>query len=155
MEANIFSEEADVVGGRAALLSIKPKYASMILNGTKTVELRRSWPSQEIGVLILYASSPIKKFVGLAYVEKIIECDLNELWSIANAHGGGVSYQELKSYMTGKSSAFGVIIKRVEVAGIALNPKEIIKDFVPPQSLSLISSSDFNLIVSYMFPREV
>lgn len=155
MAANLFTDDANSAGGRAALLSIKPKYASMILDGSKTVELRRSWPSQEIGVLILYASSPVKKIVGLAYVEKTIECDLDELWAISSTHGGGVSYQELKDYMTGKRRAFGVIINKVVVAQNPLDPKSIFKDFYPPQSISLASSSDFQLIIDSMFSSEI
>ena len=56
------------------LLSIKPKYADKIFNGTKTVELRRICPKVTEGDLILvYVSSPVKALVGEFEVKKIVE----------------------------------------------------------------------------------
>lgn len=46
------------------ILSIKPKYAAMILNGTKTVELRKSLPRELPGKVYLYATKPVGKIVG-------------------------------------------------------------------------------------------
>lgn len=146
--------DKEQIRGRAAILSIKPKYAALILKGTKKIELRRSWPTQNIGVLVLYSSAPIQKFVGLAYVEKVVEHNLDELWSIASDNGAGVTYEELKIYLAEKSQAFGVMINRVDVADVELEPKDIFKEFLPPQSLSLISQADFKKIFHSMFPTE-
>ncbi|MDR6600224.1 putative transcriptional regulator [Achromobacter deleyi] len=154
MAMNLALCESDPPGGRAAILSIKPKYASLILAGTKKVELRRTWPSQRIGVLVLYASSPVQKFVGLAYLDKVVECELEELWCISNTHGGGVTYEELRAYLAEKPRAFGAMISRVDVAKTAVDPKRIFRDFTPPQSLSFIRTSDFQTVVQSMFPSE-
>lgn len=136
------------------LLPIKPKYASLILAGTKKVELRRSWPAQRVGVLVLYASSPVQKLVGLAYVEKVVECDLAALWEIAVANGAGVTYEEVKVYLREKRQAFGVMINRVDAAHIAVDPWEVLENFSPPQSPSFIQAADFQKIFKKMFPPE-
>lgn len=155
MDMNLALETANSVGGRAMLLPIKPKYASLILAGTKKVELRRSWPAQRVGVLVLYSSSPVQKLVGLAYVKKVVECELPALWEISMANGGGVTYEEFNAYMQGKRFAFGVMIDRVEVARETLDPWESLDNFAPPQSPSFISSAVFQKILKNMFPPEV
>lgn len=155
MATNLFSETADAIGGRAVLLPIKPKYASLILAGTKKVELRRSWPAQRVGALVLYASSPVQRLVGVAYVEKVVQCDLASLWEIAAANGAGVTYEELKLYLREKKQAFGVMINRVAVAEVAVDPWGIFKNFSPPQSPIFIQAIEFQKIIKKMFPPEI
>ena len=46
------------------LLSIKPKYAELILNGKKTIELRKTQPKEDVEWVYLYATAPVKKIVG-------------------------------------------------------------------------------------------
>ena len=47
------------------LLSIKPIYVNKILNGTKKYEYRKRKPKRnDIGKLIIYSTSPIKKVVS-------------------------------------------------------------------------------------------
>ena len=50
-----------------ALLSIKPKYADLILSGEKTIELRRVF-NPKITKVYLYASSPVKRIVAVCDV---------------------------------------------------------------------------------------
>jgi len=47
------------------ILAIKPKYARTILDGTKTVELRKRFP-QGIERIFLYATAPEKSIIGYA-----------------------------------------------------------------------------------------
>ncbi len=42
------------------LLSIKPKYAKVILDGKKQYEFRKSKPKDDVDCIIFYASSPQK-----------------------------------------------------------------------------------------------
>lgn len=149
---SLFPESSGLPSGRVVLLSIKPKYADLILAGTKRVELRRSWPSNDIGVMVLYSSAPVQRLVGLAYIGSIVECNLDRLWTLADANGGGVTYDELRDYVQGKQTAFGVMIQRVENAEVKVDPKDIFGEFVPPQSFLYMSPSDFQRIRKAMFP---
>ena len=58
---------------RDVLMSIRPQYASKILDGRKTVELRRKFP--EVGAIgatvLIYSSSPVKAIVGTARIKKV------------------------------------------------------------------------------------
>ena len=150
----LFPESSEQATGRAVLLSIKPKYVDLILAGTKRVELRRSWPSSDIGVMVLYSSAPVQRLVGVAFVHRIEECDLENLWHLADANGGGVTYDELATYVKGKKTAFGVMIDRVKIAEVPVDPKELFCDFTPPQSFLYLDPADFLRVMRAMFPSE-
>lgn len=126
----------------------------VLLAGTKRVELRRSWPSNDVGVMVLYSSAPIQKLVGVAFIDRIEECDFENLWILANTNGGGVTYDELKAYTKGKKSAFGVMIDHVKIAENQVDPKDIFPKFTPPQSFLYLSPSDFPRVMRAMFPSE-
>lgn len=151
---SLFPESSEQPSGRAVLLSIKPKYVDLILAGSKRVELRRSWPSNDIGVMVLYSSAPIQRLVGLAFIDRVEECGFERLWDIADANGGGVTYEELKAYVAGKKRAFGVMIDRVKVANVAVDPKDLFETFTPPQSFLYLSPFDFQRVMRAMFPNE-
>ena len=150
----LFPESSEQPSGRAVLLSIKPKYADLILAGTKRVELRRSWPSNDIGVMVLYSSAPIQKLVGVAFIDRIEECDFERLWTLADANGGGVTHDELKTYVDGKKTAFGVMINRVKIAEVQVDPKDLFPHFTPPQSFLYLDPTDFHRVMRAMFPYE-
>ena len=152
---NLFPEFSEQASGRAVLLSIKPKYAEMIFAGEKKVELRRSWPIKEdVGVMIVYASAPVQKLIGIVYIDHVEECDFERLWAISEAHGGGVTYDELKAYTSGKKSVFGVMIERARTAEVQIDPKDLFQDFVPPQSFLYLKPEEFHRVMQSMFPSE-
>ena len=151
---NLFTESSDSPAGRAVLLSIKPRYADLILAGSKTVELRRSWPSNDIGVMVIYSSAPIQRLVGIAHVDRVEEADIGGLWKLSRENGGGVSHQELLDYFEGKKTAFGVMLKSVRVAHQAVDPNFIFPKFTPPQSFLYLDPRDLNRITQAMFPSE-
>jgi predicted transcriptional regulator len=152
---NLFPESSQQPTGRAVLLSIKPKYANLILAGSKTVELRRSWPSNEIGVIVIYSSSPIQRLTGIALIKEIKECDLASLWKLANAHGGGVTFEELQKYVGKKRQSYGIMLGRVVAAEVLVDPKDLIKNFTPPQGFLYLCPRDYERAKNAMFPSGV
>src|SRR5690348_15147082 len=149
---SLFPESCEQPSGRAVLLSIKPKYAELILAGTKRVELRRSWPSNDVGIMVLYSSAPVQKLVGVAFVDRIEERDFANLWKLADASGAGVTYDELKSYVNGKKTAFGVMIDRAKTAEAQIDPKDLFPNFTPPQSFVYLGPDEFHRVMRAMFP---
>ena len=150
---SLFPESSQQPTGRAVLLSIKPKYADLILAGSKTVELRRSWPSNDIGVMVIYSSSPIQRLTGIALIKEIKECDLETLWNLAQTHGGGVTEDELKEYIGNKSRSYGVMLGRVVPAKVHVDPKDLFPKFTPPQGFLYLSPLDYQRTFSAMFPE--
>lgn len=149
---SLFQESFDSPSGRAALLSIKPKYADLILAGTKRIELRRSWPDENIGVLVLYSSAPVQRLVGIAYVETVRVEPPEKLWKLAVEFGGGVTHEEFQDYFHGRRKTFGIMIKSVDVAELQLNPKTVFEEFIPPQSYMYLDPLKYHSIFESMFP---
>lgn len=152
---NLFPESSQQPTGRAVLLSIKPKYAGLILAGSKTVELRRSWPSNDIGVMIIYSSAPVQRLTGVALIKEIRECDFDTLWKVSKAHGGGVTYEELQEYIGTKKLVYGVMLGRVVPAEIQVDPKHLFPNFTPPQGFMYLSPQDYQRVTTAMFPSGV
>lgn len=64
------------------IISIKPEYATKIIDGEKKIELRRKFPLQETegGIALIYASSPIQKIIGYAIIKEVKKLTINDLW---------------------------------------------------------------------------
>ena len=63
------------------LLSIKPKYVKGIMNGNKRYEFRRSIfrCREDIELVYIYSTSPVKKIVGVFTIKSIDIIDLNRV----------------------------------------------------------------------------
>ena len=86
-------------GGRAIILSIKPKYAELILAGSKTVEFRRVWAIESVDTIVIYASTPIQKLLGIVKVTEVVKAKPATLWSYCSKRGGGLTKTELAQRM--------------------------------------------------------
>jgi predicted transcriptional regulator/DNA-binding XRE family transcriptional regulator len=68
---------------RDVVLSIRPRYTEKILEGRKTVELRRRFPVSAPGgtVAYIYATSPIRAMVGFAEIKDVLKLPVDQLWA--------------------------------------------------------------------------
>lgn len=121
----------------ALFLSLRPRFAELLLSGEKSVELRRVRPAVSDGtVVLLYASSPRMTLVGRA---RVAEVDVGSLGQIWRKHGSntGISREEYEGYFAGLQSA--VAIKLTDVQRLA-QPRPLddlrqrLSGFQPPQS---------------------
>lgn len=96
------------------LLSIKPQYAKVILEGKKQYEFRKSKPKNGVNRIIFYASSPQKQVVGEAAIDKILEGTPKEIWEIAKTTAG-ITKKFYLSYYAGKDKAIAYKLKDVEI----------------------------------------
>lgn len=132
--------------GRLVLLSIKPKYAELILAGSKRVEFRRSWASQNVSVIVLYSSSPIQKIVGVVEVEDVVVASPTSLWRTCTERGGGLTRKELRSYFAGRSKGVAVLLGSLFKFDRYLEPLDVFADFVPPQSFRYLDENEYGLL---------
>jgi predicted transcriptional regulator len=130
-------------GGRAVLLSLLPKYAERIADGTKRVEFRRAWTAEPVAVLLLYATLPVSRLIGIAHVQRVVEASPTALWRFAQEYGGGVSRRELYAYMNGRKKGFALILGGVEVLNPPIDPRQITKSFAAPQSFRFLQPAEF------------
>lgn len=99
---------------RALLISIQPRFAHAILDGTKTIELRRTKPTLEPDAqALIYASSPTKAIIGTATVTQIFQDQPTGLWA-RHKDATGVTVAEFTKYFKGAETAYGIELSQVQ-----------------------------------------
>lgn len=130
----------------AILLSVKPRFANLIVEGSKRIELRRVIPARQVGTIVIYASSPRQQIVALADVTRTIEATPAKLWALSKVHGGGLSQIELLTYFEFKTSGFAFMLENVRVFKKPIQPSKIFKTFLPPQSFKYLSAEEIQKV---------
>jgi len=149
----LFPDYSDSPSRSAILLSIKPKFADLIVEGSKRVELRRSIPAQRVGTIAIYSSSPVQSIVALVDVKETIEATPTKLWTIAKENGGGLTRAELVAYFESKSLGFAFMLENVRVFEKPVNPNKILKPFSPPQSFKYLTTKELQKLEKLLEPR--
>lgn len=97
---------------RTIILSIQPKWATLIRSGEKTIELRRRFPRYLAGYhAYVYETSPNCKLVAIVQMGEIHELPIEELWSM---HGKAscVSERHFATYFHDRDVGYGIEITR-------------------------------------------
>lgn len=93
------------------ILSIKPKYAFKIFDGSKKFEFRRTiFKNKEVKKVLVYASSPVSKVIGEFDIEDIYFEDLRLLWD-KTSQFSGITKQFFFQYFDGKESGYAIKVK--------------------------------------------
>lgn len=96
------------------LLSIKPKYAELILSGEKKYEFRRAiFRKHDVNKVVIYASNPISKVIGEFIIDDILTCNLTDLWLNTMKHAG-IDKEYYDSYFSGKDRGHAIKVKSVK-----------------------------------------
>lgn len=90
------------------LLSIKPKWIDLIASGSKTVELRKSFPEYS-GRAWVYSCSPVKKIVGWMEIAHVEHDAPQRLWERLGALSC-VPKEMFDCYYAGRSSGSGLVL---------------------------------------------
>jgi predicted transcriptional regulator len=128
----------------ALLVSVKPRYAELLLSGVKTVELRRVRPQIAAGGLVLiYASSPAMQMVGTGTVAAIATDKLDEIWR-RYAGQTGLDRPTYDAYFAGREIAVAITLIDVRPLRNGIPLAELrrrISGFRPPQSFRYMPQS--------------
>lgn len=128
--------------GRAVLLSVKPRFADLIVAGTKQVEFRRVWAQEPVPWIAVYSSTPTQQIVGIVEVESVVVASASTLWALNGRRGGGLTRAELRSYFAGKPEGYAVMLGRVLRPRAPLEPAEIVRGFRAPQSFRYLNEPE-------------
>lgn len=124
---------------KAILISIKPKYVAKILNGEKTIEIRKTMPKCELPIEVyIYCSkeSGLLKLGNNPYFVKgkvVAKFTLNKCQEWHNyswqeiTSNGCVSDDELKKYANGRESLYIWHIDNLEIFEKPIELKEFYK----------------------------
>jgi len=124
-----------------AFMSIKPPYALKLVAGDKKFEFRKILPKQKVSHIVIYATSPMKKIVGVAEVESIDVASPAITWE-KTKHAAGISYDAYMEYFKNVKQAVAIKIKNITRLSNFIEPDRIRKGFKVPQSF-LYTDSDF------------
>jgi len=122
----------------AAILSIRPVYASQILARKKTIELRRSDMGLAVSdVVLFYVSAPDQRLGGWFRIAKIEILGVDEMWSKQHELLG-INHDDYLKYFEGAERAFGLHVGEMRPLEKSISLTEIqniVPGFVPPQGL--------------------
>jgi len=116
-----------------ALISIHPRFANAILDGTKQVEFRKVGFKRSITHVLLYATAPICHVIGFVEVSEIDERSPAALWR-RYREVAGIERREFFEYYEGKSTGFALKIRRPQRLARPFTLAELHRGATPPQS---------------------
>ena len=132
------------------LMSVKPEFARVILDGTKTVELRRVAPKAAPGTIVaMYSSSPECAIVGTFVIGQVETSSVSALWESVGQKSG-LSRRAFREYFTGASKAHALTVQEPSRFKRPISLRHIrfgFPGFRPPQSFRYLRG-DFSRLRS-------
>jgi predicted transcriptional regulator len=134
---------------RDVLVSVQPKYVSKILDGKKTVELRRRFPeSAATGALaLIYSSSPIRAVVGYARIREVLRLPIAKIW---RNHGADacIAKKEFDEYFQGVEFGYAIFLEKIKLLNPHVAASDLQRHFgiVPPQSYRYVHKDCISLL---------
>ena len=120
------------------LLSIKPEFAMKIFSGTKKYEYRRAiFKNRDIGIVIVYATDPVRRVIGEFEIEHILYDEPQSLW-LKTKNYAGISEKRFFDYFTNKLKGYAIKVKKATMYDDPL-PLNSLQVSSPPQSFVYIS----------------
>ena len=119
-----------------AIISLKPRYARLVLSGDKTVELRNRIVRLTPGTLMwIYATRPMARVVGVAEIESVVHAGPSEIW---RRFGEDICVDRnvFDSYIGDRERVSALVLRSVKRLGDFMTLERIrqsVRAFQPPQ----------------------
>lgn len=132
----IFREEP-FRSNRDVVLSIKPHYSQKIIEGLKTVELRRRFPAAapKGTIAYIYSTSPVRAMVGMAEIDGVAKLPIDDLWEQYSKEAV-IEKNDFYNYFDGVSEGYALHFTNVDTFEEPLTLEFLRSEFgfEPPQS---------------------
>lgn len=136
---------------RDVVLSIRPQYSEKILQGLKTVELRRRFPVSAPGgtIAYIYSTSPVQAMVGAAAIKDVLKLPLEQIWSEFE-DTAYIDREDFSSYFKGLDFGFVLLFDDVKtfLRPVPLSELRERYGFEAPQSF-LYATRDLRKALKY------
>jgi predicted transcriptional regulator len=149
MIREVSMSEGNNIERKDVLFSIRPNFAEKIINGSKTVELRRRFTHKvKAGAIaLIYCTSPTKAIVGAAVIVGIECLPIKTIW---DRHGAAAEIRrtDFNDYFFGCKEGFAILLRkpvRFEKQVKASNLKKRF-GFVAPQSFIYLPKKYYALL---------
>ena len=130
---------------RQVIISLKPRYADLILSGKKSVELRNRAVRLESGTTIwIYATRPVGRIVAFAKVKAVVYGEPTSIWKKFKREIC-IEKSEFNSYTEDRERVSAVALTRVQklTERPTLNGiRELTGTFHPPQFYAYLTSEN-------------
>jgi predicted transcriptional regulator len=140
-----------VAAEQPVLLSVRPRFADALLDGTKTVEMRRRPMRLHAGTLcLLYASSPIRALTGALSVAGVDHGTPDELWR-RHSSRTALTRDEYNDYLDGRSTACALLVAAVIAFHTPVPLAELRRRsdaFVVPQSYRFVDDCELKWLLN-------
>lgn len=125
---------------RVALLSIHPVFARGIIAKKKTVEFRRRAFGPDVTHVVVYATAPLRKVLGVFSVAYLDEDSPAQLW---RRHGdrGLIEREPFFKYFKDAKSGVAIVIDRVRELPAPLSLRRFTGRSVGPQSFQYVEAA--------------
>lgn len=127
------------------LISLLPSYTRAILEGKKTVELRRRRVHAAVGTRVwLYSKTPTARIEGVARIQHVHEGGLRGIWSEYSSQVG-VSKKEFEDYFKGCDKGCAIVLVEARAIFPAVDLKTVrnrLGGFQPPQFFKRLNSRE-------------
>ena len=116
------------------LLSIKPKYADKIFEGSKRFEFRKAvHKNRDVTTVVVYATKPVGKVIGEFTVSDVHQDSASRLWKKTKT-ASGISKEFFLDYFAGRDKCFAIEVKNTTLYPEPLNLIDVLPNGHPPQS---------------------
>ncbi|MGN6207957.1 helix-turn-helix domain-containing protein [Asticcacaulis sp.] len=122
---------------RDVVFSIKPQYSEKILDGKKTVELRRRFPiDTPAGTkALIYSTSPTRAVTGIAQIDEVLKGTPSSIWKNFSTEAC-IAKDDFDSYFAGAENGFVIKLSHATPLSRPFELNELRErfNFEPPQS---------------------
>ncbi|MBA2943929.1 ASCH domain-containing protein [Paenibacillus sp. CGMCC 1.16610] len=127
------------------LLSIKPEFVEQIIKGNKKFEYRKRIFKKQVESVVIYSTMPVGKIIGEFTIDKIINDSPDVIWDLTNRYSG-ISEIFFRDYFIDKIEGFAIEIKEFREYETPIEPQDIFKGFVAPQSYRYIDDAELRIL---------
>lgn len=127
-----------------ALISVHPEFAEGLLSGSKEVEFRRTRFPSELGTVVVYATSPVRRIIGYFEVSSVEHGSPNQIWR-RFGRVGGIDRQRYQSYFAGAKAAVAICVQKPWTLKHSLDLSSI-GISAAPQSFQYLRTEQFQKI---------
>lgn len=127
--------------GRIVLMSIHPKYADALLDGTKTVELRKSLLADDVSHIVIYATAPVQRVVGWVEAVRVEHDSPTAIWKRHRSRTG-LRERDFRKYYRGHPRAVAIHVDSPRRLRSPLELSAVDTGLTPPQSWRYLSAAE-------------
>jgi predicted transcriptional regulator len=121
------------------LLSVRPRFAARILEGTKRFEFRKTPFARNVGMAVIYATAPVSGIIGYFHVLSTKTGSPHYLWRKCRS-AAGIAKKDFFDYYRNTETAVALEIGEVTKLKAAIDPRTLWPGFSAPQNYRYLNN---------------